>query len=451
MSVLIAMAWRNLRQGGRRTSLLLAALVAVTGLLVLLMALSNGVEASMVRAATSLAAGHVNVAGFYKATPDEGFPMITETSRIKSIARERVEGVVDVVDRHRGWARVVGPSSSIWAALYGVEVEQENRLRETLRPAPLSAYVDDVDPARADERPGDLSKLGEPGTAMLFAAQAKRLGVQVGDGLTLRTETLRGQSNTADATVVAVMDDLGLMSNWSIFLPKQTLLDLYGLDDDTTGAVMLYLDDIERAPDVMAELRAVYADEGFEVLEHDPRPFFAKFQTVAGQDWTGARLDLTTWTDEVSFLVWVIAAIDSVSFLLIAVLTGIIAIGIMNALWIAVRERTTEIGTLRAIGMSRRRVLVMFLAEALLLGVVGCLIGTVGGAVVALTLDALSIPIPAAAVQAILMNDRLHLVIEPLELVTVVVGFTIVCGLSALWPAARAARMPPITAIQVHE
>ncbi|MCB9528433.1 MAG: ABC transporter permease [Myxococcales bacterium] len=443
----IRMAWRNLRQGGRRTMLLAVALTAVTGLLVLLMALSNGVEQSMVRAATALAAGHVNVAGFYKATPEEGFPMITETTRVKAVAREAVPGLVDVVDRHRGWARVVSASSSIWAALYGVEVAQEQRLIETLRPAPLSAYVE----GGGDERPGDIRRLAEPGTAMLFAAQAKRLGVQVGDGLTLRTETLRGQSNTVDLTVVAVMDDLGLMSNWSLFLPKETLLQLYGLDPDTTGAVMLYLDDIERAPEVMETLRGAYAKAGFEVMEHDPRPFFAKFETVAGQDWTGERLDLTTWTDEVSFLVWVITAIDSVSFLLIAVLTGIIAIGIMNALWIAVRERTTEIGTLRAIGMSRARVLAMFMTEALLLGLIGCFAGAAGGALVALGVDALSVPIPSAAVQAILMNDRLHLVIEPGQLMGVVIGFTVICGLSALWPAARAARMPPITAIHVHE
>ena len=31
----------------------------------------------------------------------------------------------------------------------------------------------------------------------------------------------------------------------------------------------------------------------------------------------------------------------------------IIAVGIMNTLWIAIRERTREIGTLRAIGMQR--------------------------------------------------------------------------------------------------
>ncbi len=444
-------AWRNLRQGGRRTALLGVALAAVTGLLVLLMSLSDGVNDSMIRGATSLAAGHVNVAGFYKATPDEGFPMITETGEVKAVAREAVDGLATVIDRHRGWSRVVSDASSIWAALYGVEIAQEVRLRETLRPAKLASYVEDLDGLDGEAREGDIDGLAEPDTAMLFATQAKRLGVRVGDALTIRTETLRGQSNTVDVRVVAVMDDLGLMSNWSIFLPKRTILDLYGLDDDTTGAVMLYLDDIDRAPQVMEALRAAYAEAGFDVMEHDPRPFFAKFQTVSGQDWTGQKIDITTWTDEVSFLVWVIAAIDSVSALLITILTIIIAVGIMNALWIAVRERTTEIGTLRAIGMSRRRVLAMFLTEALMLGLFGTLVGAVGGALLAAGLDALSIPIPSQAVQAILMNDRLHLVVEPTEVVGVVVGFTIICGLSAIWPAARAARMPPITAIHITE
>ncbi len=445
------MAWRNLRQGGRRTTLLGLALAMVTGLLVLLMSLSDGVNDSMIKGATSLAAGHVNVAGFYKATPDEGFPMITETGKVKAVAQEAVAGLATVIDRHRGWSRVVSDAGSIWAALYGVSVEQEQRLLQTLRPARLGDYVEDLDGLDPDAREGDMRDLAEADTAMLFVTQARRLGVRVGDALTIRTETLRGQSNTVDVRIVAVMDDLGLMSNWSIFLPKQTILQLYGLDDDTTGAVMLYLDDIERAPQVMEQLRTAYAEAGFDVMEHDPRPFFAKFQTISGQEWTGQKIDITTWTDEVSFLVWVITAIDSVSALLITILTIIIAVGIMNALWIAVRERTTEIGTLRAIGMSRGRVLAMFLTEALMLGLFGTLIGAVGGALLAVGVDALAIPIPSQAVQAILMNDRLHLVVEPAEVLGVIVGFTVMCGLSALWPAARAANMPPITAIHITE
>jgi putative ABC transport system permease protein len=125
----------------------------------------------------------------------------------------------------------------------------------------------------------------------------------------------------------------------------------------------------------------------------------------------------------------------------------IIAIGIMNSMWISVRERTNEIGTLRAMGMSRRQVLGMFLLEAVLLGGVATTIGAALGAGVALGLDAAEIRVPIAAVQAILMSDTLHMVVEPLELALAVAVFTVVAGLSALWPALRAARLQPVTAI----
>ena len=45
----------------------------------------------------------------------------------------------------------------------------------------------------------------------------------------------------------------------------------------------------------------------------------------------------------------------------------IILVGVMNSMWMAIRERTQEIGTLRAIGMGRGGVLSMFVIEASLL------------------------------------------------------------------------------------
>ena len=64
---------------------------------------------------------------------------------------------------------------------------------------------------------------------------------------------------------------------------------------------------------------------------------------------------------------------------LISILLVIIAIGIMNSLWIAIRERTREIGTLRAIGMQRPRVMAMFVIEAFTLGSTGAVSGTSWG------------------------------------------------------------------------
>ncbi|MCA9559025.1 MAG: ABC transporter permease [Myxococcales bacterium] len=448
MRMLLLVAWRNLRQGGRRTLLLGLALAMVTGLLVFLLALSRGVNVSMTRAATTLSSGHVNVAGFYKATPDDVAPLIQGVDALRRIATENTEGLVRVLDRHRGWCKVISETSSMWVGLHGIEVSEEDALFEQLTMAAPATYVKD-DPAKA--RPSEPRRLSEPGTIMLFRSQADRLGVQVGDQVTLRTETLRGQSNTADLTVVAVADDLGLMSTWAAFVPKDAVRSLYGLKADTSGAVYLYLDDIDRAPAVMAHLREVLTEAGYTVMDHDPQPFFMKFETVMGQDWTGQKLDLTIWRDEVSFLTWVLTAIDSVSFLLTGILAVLIAIGIMNALYIAVRERTGEVGTLRAIGMGRRRVLALFVIEAMLLGLVATSIGAALSATVALIIDAVGVPLPWTAARAIFMNDHLSLVVAPAHLIGAVAAFTIITGFSAFWPALRAARLPPITAIHQTE
>ncbi len=440
-------ALRNLRQGGKRTYLLGIALALVTGLLVTLMSLSNGINDSLVRAATTLAAGHINIAGFYKSTPKESAPIVTEMAPIKAIAEKNTPGLTRIIDRHRGWAKAISETGSMFAGLYGIDVAEETALFESLQVASESDYQDD---GRADVR-GDPRRLSEPNSVVLFAAQARRLGVTLGDRITLRTETLRGMSNTVDVEIVAVMQNLGMMSSWNLLLPKQTILDLYGLDPNSTGAIMLYLDDIEQSPVVMETLRTAFDEAGYTVMDHDPRPFFSKFEVVSGQDWTGQQLDLTTWDDEVSFMSWILTAIDSVSFLLVLVLAVIIAIGIMNAMWIAVRERTREVGTLRAIGMSRGRVLAMFMLEATVLGFIATTVGATLSVILVLSLEAAAIEIPVNAIRAILMSDTLHFVVSPTQIATAVIGFTLFAALAAVWPAVRAARLPPITAIQRTE
>jgi putative ABC transport system permease protein len=447
MGVYLRIAARNLKQGGRRTVLLGLALLMVTGLLVTLMALSTGINTSMVEAATSLSAGHVNIAGFYKPTAGNAAPILSETKKIKQIAIDNTPGLVRAVDRHRGWVKVVSHSGSTFAGLHGLDVAQETVLFDKLQMAPESEYRDDGDAAKV----GDPRQLTEPDTVVVFASQARRLDVTVGDTLTFRTETLRGQSNTADLRVVGVARDMGLLTSWAMLVPKGTIHTLYGMKPETTGQIMLYLDDIDRAPEVMAHLRKVYEAAGYDVLQHDPQPFFMKFETIIGQGWTGQKLDLTIWRDEVSFLTWVITAVDSVSFLLIGILAIIIAIGIMNTQYIAVRERTREIGTLRAIGMSRRAVLGMFVLEALLLGVGATTAGALLAALTAMVVNALHLSLPWEAAQAILMSDHIRMVVDPGQVLTAIAAFTGITGLAALWPAARAARLPPITAIHQTE
>jgi len=69
----------------------------------------------------------------------------------------------------------------------------------------------------------------------------------------------------------------------------------------------------------------------------------------------------------------------SALYLLAIIILVPAALGLLNTLTINVLERTREIGTLRAVGASRRQVQRMIIAEALLLGLFGAALGVLAG------------------------------------------------------------------------
>ena len=443
MKMLFVIAVRNLIQARRRTALLSLALGSVAALLVLMFSLSQGVSDTMLHSATILASGHVNVGGFYKGTPEDAFPIVTQRTKVRGAVEEILGDRGQIRDRSRGWGKVISAASTLQAGVDGIDIKDEGLFLKQLQLAPQSAYKDDG----SDTILGDLSKLSEPGTILLFAGQAKRLEVDINDIVTMTSESLSGRVNTVDARVVAIAKDVGFMSNWSVFVPKSLIMKLYQMSADTTGAIQIQLDNPDDSESIMRLLRDGLKDAGFDLMEHDAKPFWGKFGKVSSEDWIGQKLDLTVWSDEVSFMKESINALDTLSVFLVSILMVIIVVGIINTMLISVRERTSEIGSLRAIGMQRREVLLMVMLEAAVLALFATTVGALLGAGVASALDFFEIPLPEGAVQTVLMSDTLHLDISWRQMAGSILSFSIVTVLAALWPAIRAAQLEPVKAI----
>src|SRR5690554_307778 len=96
LRTLFTIALRNLLKAGRRTFLLMVAIASVTMLLVMMMALTEGIRTSVVHSATVLVSGHINVAGFYKATPSDMEPIVLDAPEIKKIVEEKVPNLTSV-------------------------------------------------------------------------------------------------------------------------------------------------------------------------------------------------------------------------------------------------------------------------------------------------------------------------------------------------------------------
>ena len=103
----LRIAFRSLFQHSRRTFFLASAIAGVTALLILLNALSTGVSETMIRAATTLSTGHVNVGGFFKVTSSAGGPIVTDYQKVIDAVKKSVPEMESMVHRGRGWAKII--------------------------------------------------------------------------------------------------------------------------------------------------------------------------------------------------------------------------------------------------------------------------------------------------------------------------------------------------------
>jgi putative ABC transport system permease protein len=429
MTQLLLIALRNLGSHKRRTLLLGGAIAGVTALLVVLMGLSNGIQTTTVETATTLMTGHVNVAGFYKVTAGQSAPVVTGFPSLQQKLLQEVPELDYMVQRGRGYSKVVSDTSSMDLVLGGIDIQSETGFRKALM-----------------LREGRMEDLAQPNTLLLFEEQAKKLEVKVGDTVTLSSPTMRGTSNTVDVRVAAIAANVGMLSSVYCYLPNATLRGLYQMRDDATGALHLYLKDTADVPAVQARLMKRLPELDYKVLDHNSNPFFMKFETVNREAWTGQRLDITNWEDEISFITWSVTALNWLTAGLLVLLLIIISVGVMNTLWIAIRERTREIGTLRAIGMQRGWVMVMFLLEAFMLALLGTFSGAALGLCLCLGLNAAHVTVPVA-VQLIIMSEQLRFVVNPSAVAGSIAVITVCTTFVSLIPSYLAARLKPVTAM----
>lgn len=248
---------------------------------------------------------------------------------------------------------------------------------------------------------------------------ARRLGVGPGDRVNVATGTVSGTLNAATVTVVGIVrygeaqleERLGLVP----LRFAQRLLRTTGVE-----RILVWLDDLEEAPVYAERLAQEFTVHGLPVAVRtwdELTPFFSSLQTF----W-GAFSGFTT-----------LAVFVLVFFSVLEVLT------------ISFLERTREVGTVRALGASRRRVFTGFVTEGVVVGMVGGLCGAAAGAGLALVFNALGLTFVPPGGN---MPQPIRVAISAS---TVAIPFLVALGatfLSSLYPAGKNARLTVVEALR---
>jgi putative ABC transport system permease protein len=156
-----------------------------------------------------------------------------------------------------------------------------------------------------------------------------------------------------------------------------------------------------------------------------------------------AGLEVHTWAD-LSPFASIVRMLDLLALFIKIMMVSIVLIAVTNVMVMAVYERIREIGTIAAIGTPPRRILSLFLAEGLLLGIGGAVLGTALSlaAIYALNIWKVSVTFGQQS-QPIVLSPA----VSPLDIAAIAALVVLMALLASLQPAWKASRMDPVAAL----
>lgn len=182
------------------------------------------------------------------------------------------------------------------------------------------------------------------------------------------------------------------------------------------------------------------------VVDLDHTESTATALSALRDDPTLRNLTFVPWTDLADFYNKAVVLYARQFHVMQALIAIIIVLSIMNTMTMNVTGRTSEIGTMMAIGTPRGSILRMFLFEGLMLGLIGGLLGLALGYAVNLAVSAIGIPMPPppGMRHGFLAGASFDLDLAIPALLLAVATTTI----ASVYPAVRASRLVIVDALR---
>ncbi len=180
---------------------------------------------------------------------------------------------------------------------------------------------------------------------------ARRMNVSVGDSITILTNTIDGVMNAMDIDVSGIFSaGIDEIDSQVIYIPLIVTQEL--LDTPQVDIAVIKFNKLEMAETNLAKINQDLARDTPSLTARSWRQLAVLFRQV--DNFYGVQ-----------------------NRLIECILLSLMFLGILNTVSMTVVERTGEIGTLRALGESRKEIVTQFLLESLMIAIIGILCGVV--------------------------------------------------------------------------
>ncbi len=397
-------AYRNLVRNGRRT--ILTALTVALGLVVN-MAMSALIEGSL----DDTVANNIKVRTGHLQIRNRNY----DVDKLSLLYRDLLQDGETLATQAEALTEVQSAAPVLWNGGL-LSTSQES----------LDVQIVGIDPDDTFHAPiregitaGTFLKPDDRGRILVGQRLAKEMGISVGQRVSVTASDANGEGQEGIFTVAGLVDTgFPSIDHHRIILPLAQAQSFSGVGD-RVSSIILMLQDQEDAAIVAAKIQG----PDTQVLT-----------------WEGLNsLLLQSW--EVGIVYYYV--LYGIVFLVVAAL-------IANTLLMSVFARAREIGILASLGMNRGQILLLFLVEGILLGLLGIAVGWVLGLGAVSYLTFVGIPIPAetvSLVEGFAFGTTMYGGFAPDQFAILSLMLLAIVALVSLYPAWYAARMEPVEAL----